>query len=173
MDKKRQLKMIFSPEAICAASLPQGYTAVSFQKAHTADWLSICRCGLFPADADLAFAEKELASFPFLREGDILFAEDASGEKIATACGMLLPSSEGYLHWICAKPQARGSGVASALILHMASVLLTRGASCVFLTTDDHRLAAIKTYLRIGLRPVIDNQEMEERWKRIFKELGM
>ena len=40
------------------------------------------------------------------------------------------------------------------------------------LTTDDWRLPAIKGYIRAGFLPVLYDDDMEERWRRILGELG-
>ena len=169
----KQLKMQFLTKVLPQKEIPNGYRVRKFRYKDTEAWLDICRHGLFPIDADISYAKAEFAKFPFCKEDDILLAEDETARPIATACGMLLPSGEGYLHWICAKPEARGTGLAAALVLKAAKILYDRGASAVFLTTDDHRSAAIKTYLKIGLCPVKDDADARARWQTIFRTLGI
>ena len=38
-----------------------------------------------------------------------------------------------------------------------------------YLTTDDWRIPAIKSYLRIGFTPDISTEDFKARWDEIFK----
>ena len=53
------------------------------------------------------------------------------------------------------------------------NALLEKGCVYVDLTTDDFRLPAIVTYLRMGFRPVIDTEETRERWERVCEKIDM
>ena len=46
------------------------------------------------------------------------------------------------------------------------------GCSYVDLTTDDFRLNAIIVYTKLGFRPVIDDDEMQQRWSALAEKLG-
>ncbi len=85
--------------------------------------------------------------------------------------GMMEDAATGYLHYICALPEARGTGIASALIAKRIGGLLKEGAAYIYLTTDDFRLGAIKTYLKLGLLPVIEDEEDKMRWNAIHQKL--
>ena len=53
--------------------------------------------------------------------------------------------------------------------------LQARACPVVTLTTDDHRLAAIKTYLDAGFRPVLrydPDSDMRARWDAVIAALG-
>ena len=41
----------------------------------------------------------------------------------------------------------------------------------VYLKTDDWRLPAIKTYLKLGFLPFLFAPDMEERWREVCSEL--
>ncbi len=167
----KQLKMRFTHKDIPQAKTPEDYSIIPFCAGDEQEWLSVVRHGLFPEDTTLEDAIEDLERFSCLkREQDIFFAVK-DGKRHATATGMMKKDGSGYLHYICALPEARGTGVAAALITHAAKELYKRGASYVYLTTDDFRLGAIKTYLRIGLTPVIEDAEDERRWMIVRKAL--
>jgi mycothiol synthase len=169
----KQLMMRRCERTAPSYSMPCGFTVLPFRKGDEAAWLAIARHGLFHTKMTLEEAEKDLNSFPCLkREEDIFFAAK-NGKRIATATGMLKENGAGYLHYICALPEARGTGVAAALVTHAMRHLYEKGASYVYLTTDDFRLGAIKTYLRLGLVPVIEDEEDEKRWSAVFLALGI
>ena len=44
--------------------------------------------------------------------------------------------------------------------------------SSVVLFTDDHRLAAIKTYLKLGFEPQMVHDSHPERWREVLAKLG-
>jgi mycothiol synthase len=46
-----------------------------------------------------------------------------------------------------------------------------RGCGEAILDTDDFRLPAIRTYLRLGFTPEISADDHAHRWDRIFAEL--
>jgi len=46
------------------------------------------------------------------------------------------------------------------------------GREAALLLTDDFRLPAIRTYLRLGFRPVYTYESHMERWGKVFSELG-
>ena len=50
--------------------------------------------------------------------------------------------------------------------------LLRGGYSNLYLNTDDERLPAIKTYLKLGYRPVILTVDMETRWQTVCEALA-
>ncbi len=169
----KKLKMRFTHKDVPQANMPEGYAVLPFRAGDEPEWLTIVRHGLFPEDTTLESAMEDLERFPCLkRERDIFFAAK-DGKRIATATGMMREDGSGYLHYICARPEARGTGVASALIAYAAKDLYKRGASYVYLTTDDFRLGAIKTYLRLGLIPVIEDAEDERRWVAVRGALGV
>ncbi len=74
--------------------------------------------------------------------------------------------------WIAAHGQHGGRGlgqqVAAAAVQH-ATGLARRP---IFLLTDDFRLPAIKTYLKLGFVADLTHPSYAGRWERVFAELG-
>jgi hypothetical protein len=50
---------------------------------------------------------------------------------------------------------------------------LEAGYDDIWVTTDDHRLEALKIFLSMGFRPVMSTRESEVRWQLVFANLGV
>ena len=67
-----------------------------------------------------------------------------------------------------------GKGIGHAMLRHALRQLEARGCTHSVLTTDDFRLAAIKTYLDAGFVPVIEDDpesDVRARWKSVLDAL--
>lgn len=76
------------------------------------------------------------------------------------------------LGWVAVHPGWRGrrlGALACLAVLRHARATEHRG---IFLLTDDHRLPAIRTYLRLGFRPWLCEPSAEERWQAIVGEVS-
>jgi mycothiol synthase len=49
--------------------------------------------------------------------------------------------------------------------------MLRAGYRRIYLLTDDFRLPAIKTYLRLGFVPFLFEEGMEQRWREVLRRL--
>ncbi len=79
----------------------------------------------------------------------------------------------GYIHMVCAKPEARGKGLGKSLNDLALYTLKTEGMETAHLTTDDFRIPAIKSYLKAGFTPDTETQpDFKERWNKIFEIIG-
>jgi mycothiol synthase len=50
--------------------------------------------------------------------------------------------------------------------------LIQAGYEEIYLRTDDHRLPAIKTYLKLGWEPFLCAPDMAERWRTVCQQLN-
>ena len=90
---------------------------------------------------------------------------------VATASTRYLPDrfpGSGYLHWVAVAPAFRGRRLGEAVSIAVLKECARLGRKDVWLETDDFRLAAIRTYLRLGFKPVCPDAEMMKRWRNIF-----
>ena len=95
---------------------------------------------------------------------------DFRGRPIATASARLRPDrfpGSGYLHWVAVDPDHRGRRLGFFLSLAVLHTFETLGCADALLETQDHRLAAIKTYLTLGFLPEYQDETHRERWKAI------
>jgi RimJ/RimL family protein N-acetyltransferase len=93
---------------------------------------------------------------------------------VATACGIHHPGDEveWELGWVAADPAVRGKGLGRLVCLATMRFLHARfGARDVFLLTDDERLPAIRTYLRLGFEPEPSSMPERRRWSRVLSQI--
>ncbi len=79
--------------------------------------------------------------------------------------------SEGWLHMVGTHPDARGMGLGKIATLAVLHSFAERGYKSAVLSTDDHRIAAIVTYLKLGFEPIYLDDTHEGRWKKIREQL--
>jgi len=80
--------------------------------------------------------------------------------------------SLGVVHMVGAAPEFRGRGLGHAVTIAVLHQMKLNGKSSAILTTDDHRLAAIKMYLRLGFEPVVADEEQAVRWKQVREKIA-
>ena len=96
------------------------------------------------------------------------------GKPVATATALLKATDDpipAAVHMVGVLRRHQGKKLgywASLAALHQHAV---EGAEAASLLTDDFRLPAIKTYLRLGFEPYLVHENQRERWKKIFATL--
>ncbi len=83
----------------------------------------------------------------------------------------------GQLDYVCVHPRHRGQGLSFGVCAAVLQYFRSQGYIAASLSTlpilpDDHRLAAIKTYLKLGFQPVME-EETIEICQEIYDELGI
>ena len=174
----KQLKMLRPQGPLKVKHLPQGYTYQDYQGTdeEMQDWLTICRHGLIDECADVGAFLLSIVTYPDLDpKRDLFFVVNPQGRRVATTAAVLHTGGEGYIHMVAALPESRGQGIGHAMLYHALQRLQMRGSAYTTLTADDHRLAAIKTYLDAGFLPVVyhdPNSDMRQRWDDVIAQLG-
>ena len=103
--------------------------------------------------------------------GGMMFCEHTvSREFVAVACALQKSDDSVELGWVAVIPAHRGIALAHVLCARLITQVLASGYTQVSLTTQDHRLGALKTYLKLGFKPVLE-PPTRERWKRVFQIL--
>lgn len=173
----QQLKMLRYGGEVKLRDLPEGYRYEAFggSDAEIDDWVAICRHGLLPESGGREHFDSAILNYPDLHPArDLFFVVDGEGQRVATSASVSHPNREGYIHMVAALPLCRGKGIGHAMLSHALTLLEERGCTHTILTTDDHRLAAIKTYLDAGFRPVIyydPESDMRARWDAVIATL--
>ena len=121
-------------------------------------------------DADRVFGE-------FFNEPavPVTFVIEKAGVIVATASYQEKPEpcpSAGWLHWVGVHADARGLGFGEIVSQRVITEAQSRGRSCVYLTTDDFRIPAIRTYLRLGFKPDCWHESHNGRWKAVQQQIG-
>jgi ribosomal protein S18 acetylase RimI-like enzyme len=153
-------------------SLPEGYT---LRLAGPRDAGAVARC------MTLAFGDwdEEKVRTAFLEAPDcqatFVAVDVASGAVAAVASHREVPDrfpGATYLHWVGGDPAHAGRGLGAAVSAAVLSYGRRRGLRDAVLETDDHRLPAIATYLRLGFAPEYRDPSHPPRWAAVFHHLA-
>ena len=169
-----QLSMIFRGKSFDLCELPEGYSFDYFSGAlgQIDEWLAICREGLIEPGAGPELFKAAILDVRGIDPvKDLVFVRDPSGEAAATITFYTEPGGKGMLHMVCCREKYRGLGRGNAIVSYALAQLTRRGTMQIGLTTDDFRLPAIRAYLRMGFEPVVNSEEMQERWKNVLEKL--
>jgi ribosomal protein S18 acetylase RimI-like enzyme len=79
---------------------------------------------------------------------------------------------EGYVNWIGTHPEHTRRGLGAYLMYRLLEDFIDRGFSSTVLETD-HRLPAIRTYLKMGFILVYEvaEEDYRTRWRAMFQAL--
>jgi mycothiol synthase len=156
--------------------LPEGYTLRTYHRGDEAAWRTIQDLAepVVPGAALDDLLQKYLS---LLLPNGLFFAiEPASGEAVATA-GALHNTRDGMfpfggeLGWVATIPAHQSRGLGSALSAAATRRLIDAEYESIRVGTQDHRLPAIKVYLRLGYVPYLYAVDMAERWRQICASL--
>jgi mycothiol synthase len=105
----------------------------------------------------------------FVVRGDELVAAGCTMRHHSTAPSRRRRTARELLEisWVGVAPCARGHGLAYIVSRHILAYWQPRTAGDVFILTDDWRVPAIVTYLRLGFRPEIVHPNQVERWRAL------
>jgi mycothiol synthase len=98
----------------------------------------------------------------------------STGELVATASERLLPDEypgAGYVHYVGALGSVSGKRFGQIVTQRCLEGFVERGLTKAVLKTDDFRLPAVRTYLRIGFVPEYRSDEERSAWSRVFKSI--
>lgn len=96
------------------------------------------------------------------------------GKCVATASAWRyswLEEGWGGIHMVGALPSHGGKGLGKAVSKAAMLRLKEEGCDWAWLTTDDFRLGAVKSYLDLGFQPVIVEEGQWERWEKVYQQL--
>ncbi|MHB8626336.1 MAG: GNAT family N-acetyltransferase [Aggregatilineales bacterium] len=108
-------------------------------------------------------------------ESWFMAVHEQSQELVATTMGLDDPTdlhpSGGELGWVAADPAHTGKGLGMAVCAAVTARLIDFGYRNIHLYTEHWRLAALKTYLKLGYVPFLYAPDMLERWQTICTQL--
>ncbi len=169
----QQLKMYWKPVETPWPVLQPGWSWRPYNGTETdaLAWMDICRDGLLaPTHTRGIFDECILNNPDFAPEA--LFFVEKDGQPVATVTALLSGQGVGTMHMVGSLPAARGGGVGKILCQLTQASLWQRGCKIGYLTTDEFRVPAIKSYLNAGYLPVDYDVEMDYRWDILLRFLG-
>ena len=167
-----QLKMYWKNDGKAAAdvAVPSGCRIVSFTELDDAmdKWLEIVQYGLSNGKQDAEFYRKVMTANATYSEDRCFFVleNERAVATLAVLCDY--EKKEGYIHMVACREDSRGKGYGTLLNRVAEYSLKKEGMQTAFLTTDDWRIPAIKSYLRAGFTPDLSTDDFKERWEKIY-----
>jgi len=170
-----QLQMVW-PEHLLnappAVQLPSGYTLRTYRRGDEPHFHEVMELAGWPA-----WNEEVLRPWlsRILPEGWFMAVHEESSQIVATAMALddhsELHPFGGELGWLAGDPAHAGKGLGMAVCVAVTARFIDAGYRDLHLYTEHWRLAALKTYLKLGYIPSLYTPEMPERWQVICGRL--
>ncbi len=147
-------------------ALPEGTMLRTFLDQDIGPWERII---LESFKEKITFSES-VGDDPAYRPERVFFVCDAD-EPVATATAWFVAKwgwRTGYLHMVGALPAVAGRGLGYQVSLAALHWLRREGRDCCILQTDDFRVPALVTYVKLGFVPYLIHENQRDRWLRIF-----
>jgi mycothiol synthase len=181
--KRRQLHMLRPHlDDLPDVAVPPGYHLRTFRAGDERAWGEIMETeGGIGREWTVEKVRERIVDQPQFEASGLFFAtsDSESGRPVASACAWWRGEEAGEVgtvHMVCALPSHRGRGLGRLVTLAVLHNLRERSFRSADLTTDDFRLAAIRSYLGLGFVPVYhtDSERLDDheaRWSAIFAKL--
>ncbi|MFA6948015.1 MAG: GNAT family N-acetyltransferase [Eubacteriales bacterium] len=172
-----QLKMLWFGGAPALTEIPEGFDIIThaddgkYGADLTAGWIDACEelNGKLVTREDF---QKSMLDDPALTPAQIFYiVERSSGSVGGTAAALMNPDCPS-LHMVGVSKAYRGRGLSAPVCAAVLRYFDENGVRRASLNTDDFRIPAIKTYLRLGYRPWLYEDDMAERWTAIYAKIG-
>ncbi len=174
MSNDRQLQLALRRphlRDIPPVTLPLGYSLRSYQPSDDEAWNRII-CETFKTSSyDFDKAMRQDAAFKPER---VLFIV-CGDEPVATASAWLRPQfgpNTGYVHMVGTLPSHQGKRLGYYVSLGVLHRFREDGRIDSVLFTDDFRIPAIKTYIRLGFEPLLIQENQRQRWQMVLKTIA-
>lgn len=155
--------------------LPEGYSFSTYKEdADKAAWVECCKNGLLCDGADESAFESTIKNHAFVVPETDLFFLDYNGEHIGTITAVYHGDENiGEVHMVGLKPEFRGKGLGKYLNNIAIKKLDAQGVKYIYLTTDEWRKGAVKSYISSGFLPVEYGMGMTSRWEAVMTNYGI
>ena len=153
---------------------PDTYHLRAYRPGDELAWLTLLRATIGPSWTERRW-HCELTSDPLFDRAGLFFAvcdEQIVGSASARDLDDTSETPAGYLQLVAVRAEHRGHKLGQWLSLQALRHLRARGRRVALLDTEDHRLAAIELYLRLGFEPLPIHPSHAERWAAVLAELG-
>ena len=170
-----QLQMIWPKEKLNEPPdfvLPAGYSLRTYRNGDKNAYVKLMRNAGFDSWGVENFNETLKSALP---NGLFFVVCDETGDLVATTVAQHAPSElhpfGGSLGWVAGSKDHSGKGLGYVVCAAVTKRLVDAGYEDIYLLTDDFRLPAVKTYLKLGWTPLFHEDDMKERWKIVLKNL--
>jgi len=176
MDERPQLRMVWPAERLGSVPVPvpaAGYTVRTYRPGDEPRFYELMALAGWPGwDGErLSYSLNRI-----LPDGWYVAVHTASGTVVASA--MALHNYKGTypfwgeLGWLAADPDHSGRGLGMAVSACVVRRFVAAGYRLIHLHTEEFRLAAIKTYLKLGFESWMGSPDSEAQWARVLDRLG-
>jgi mycothiol synthase len=111
--------------------------------------------------------------------GAFLIAHVESGKPVATASAVHNPRATRYyfpfggeVGYVTVDSAHRRKGLGRAMVARVVARFIAAGYRHIFVGVQGWRLAAVRCYLSLGFVPLLHNDELLPRWRRICEQIG-
>ncbi|MBW7881827.1 MAG: GNAT family N-acetyltransferase [Caldilineaceae bacterium] len=174
-DGYTQLEMVWPARLLNTppvVKLPEGYALRTYRPGDEARFYRVMKLAGWP-EWDNETLQPWLARI--LPAGWFMAIHVASGDIVATAMALHshaeLHPFGGELGWVSGDPAHAGKGLGLAVCAAVTARFIAAGYDNIHLYTEDWRLAALKTYLKLGYVPFLCAPDMVKRWQNICRQL--
>ena len=155
-------------------SLPEGYILRTYRDGDDEQYIRLMRLAGF---SDWNAGNLKSVLNMCLPEGIFFVVHESTGTLAATSVATHNPIAlhpyGGELGWLAGDPDHRGRGLGMIVCAAVTKRFLDAGYTDIYLRTDDFRLPAIRTYLKLGWVPLLYASDMGKRWQAVFRKLNM
>ncbi len=148
---------------------PDGYIVRGYQPDDEDGWLRLMELAGF-GGWDRAKLESYLAE-PERRDGSRVIVCDTDIVAATFASRRSVEPPVGALDYVIGHPEHKGRQLGCCVCAAVVCYLVSRGYERIVLSTDDWRLPALKTYLKLGFLPNLCREDMPDRWRAIYQKL--
>ncbi|MCY4482789.1 MAG: GNAT family N-acetyltransferase [Spirochaetaceae bacterium] len=176
MDDSPQLRMVWPAarlDSVPPPTLPAGYTLRTHRPGDEARFHELMELAGWPGWDDDRLSYSLNRMLP-----DGWFMAVHSNSAVIVASAMALHNYKGTfpfwgeLGWLAADPAHSGHGLGMAVSACVVRRFVDAGYRHIHLHTEHYRLAAIKTYLKLGFAPWIDGPDGDLHWAPVLDRLG-
>jgi len=172
--ERRKVSMIRpNLENLPPVVMPEGCVMRTFAPGDEQVWGEIMNTGV-GTDWTVEKVREKLTGQPQF-DPDGLFFATMDGKPVGSACAWTIEPGErevGTVHMVCVLPEARGKNLGYLLVLRVLHYFREHGFTSASLSTDDGRVPAIKSYLRLGFEADCPDEESAEIWKGVVERIG-
>jgi mycothiol synthase len=168
-----QLRMRFLRfDALPPMQLPPGYSLRSFLPGDEEGWTGLLNSTRSLGEWDRARCTAWMSEHR-IDPNAVQIIEYSGAPAATTLC--VAPKAEGArpeLGWVAVSPQHQGRSLGYHVCLAVLHYMKRMGYRECFLLTDDFRVPAIKTYLKLGFEPEMSHETHPARWQALNEQLG-
>jgi mycothiol synthase len=170
-----QLIMSRDDKETDSPQFPDGYYMRSYTAGDGTGWCKCCIDGsLGVEEISESVFENRMLKDKMVNPENIFFLISPSGDIAGTVTYQYTDDEDtGCIHMVAVEKSFQGKGLAVPLNLYAVQKMVYDGRKKFILQTDDWRIPAIKTYLRVGFTPVIKDgdTDMENRWAEVMAKI--